>query len=567
MPRLRKFLHGCFAYAAFLYFLASVLIVKGFLDRLILHPQHFADQRPASLHFLAILLAASSMLVRAAPLILTVTNGMAWWTSKTGKPSARRWAITASASILFTGALLVFAAIFAQQHGFGAHRNAHGHPNGFFLLADIHLFVGLAGLFEFSRRNFPTKAVTDATPVPIGGDGTSKALDALVLVIQLGGVAAGMSLYMNWSRSHHLPIVRGYLSLLQVAFILLAVTVIHESAHALTGLLLGMKLRAFIIGPLQWRNSGGRWSFNFRLGQFLAVSGAAGLVPTNPEQGRWIEIATIAAGSISNLLSGAVAAGLALSAQGRTYEPLWEFFALFATISFVTFAVNLIPFRPDSLYSEGARIYQILRGGPLADYHRTLAIVASTRITPLRPRDFDIKAIQRASAHFTRGPKALRLHLLAAEYYFDCRRYPESSAALAEAERMYSDCDADFPAETCAAVVMNVIQPQPDTDVARRWWRRIESNAPSQLNPGYWLAKCAIHSSDSDAPAAHEAWTFADAILQKLPSVGIHEFDRDCCCALKRLLDGPSGVSSDSDRQNLAAQLGHLELQPTLGTE
>ena len=567
MPKFRRFLHGCFGYAAFLYFLASVLTIKGFFKGLLAYPLNRIVHPTLSLNLLAIGVASLSLLVRATPIILTVANGMAWWTSKAGKRSARRWAIAASASILFTSILLMFAAVYAQQHGFGARGRAHGNPNAFFLLVDVHLFVGLAGLVEFLRRDPQAKIATGASSAPVSGDGTSKALDALALVVQLGGVATGMSLYMSWSRSHHLPIVRGYLSLLQIAIILIAVTVIHESAHAFTGSLLGMKLRAFVIGPLQWRNSEGGWNFKFRPGQFLAVSGAAGLVPTDPEQSRWIEIATIAAGPLSNLLSGSVAVAFALSAQGRPYEQLWEFFALFATISFVIFAVNLIPFRPDSLYSDGARIYQILRGGPLADYHRILAIVSSTFVTPLRPRDFDIKAIQRASAHFTSGPKALRLRLLAAEYFFDRNCYLESSTALAEAENTSPESGTDFPAETYAAVVVSFIQPRPDVDAARRWWNRIESKAPSRLNAGYWLAKCAFHSAENDAPAAREAWTTAHAILQKLPSVGIHEFDRDCCGALKKLLDTPPSASPDNACRQPAEQLRQLELLPTTGTE
>jgi hypothetical protein len=522
-----------------------------------IHQPHF------SATLLAIALVALSVLVRTMPVILTVSNGMAWWTFKTGKPSARRWAITASASILFTSLLLLIAGIYALQHG--AHLNAHGRLNGFFLLVDIHLFVGLAGLVEFARRD--TEAKIAVTPAPINGDGTSKALDALVLVVQLGGVAAGMSFYMGWSRSHHLPIVRGYLSLLQVAVVLLAVTVIHESAHALTGTLLGMKLRAFIIGPLQWRNSEGRWNFKFRPGQFLAVSGAAGLVPTNPNQSRWIEIATIAAGPISNLLSGAVGAAVAFFAQRKPYASLWEFFALFATISLVTFAANLIPFRPESLYSDGARIYQIFRGGPLADYHRTLALVSSTFVTPLRPRDFDIDAIRRASAYFTGGATALRLRLLAAEYYFDRGDFAESSSALADAGAVYQESASDVPTELCAAVVMSGIHSLQDGDAVRRWWTRAESHAPPKSNAGYWLAKCAIDCSENDLTSAQEAWTAADAILQKLPSVGVNEFRRDCCGMMRKLLNGRTPARSDDACPQDAACLHQLELLPTPAIE
>lgn len=557
MPKLRKFLYGCFGYATFLYFLASVLTVKGFVHSLFTGPLNRIHHQP-SLRMLAIVLAALSQLVRATPVILTVVNGMAWWTFKTGRPSARRWALTASASIVLASVLLLVAAIRMQRYG------AHGHPNGLFLLVNVHLFVGLAGFVEFAKLDPRNKTFLKAGPPRISGDGTNKVFDALALIVQLGGVAVGMSLYMGWSRSHHLAIVRGYLSLLQVAIVLLVVTVIHESAHALTGLALGMRLRAFIIGPFQWRNADDRWNFKFLPGQFMAVSGAAGLVPARPDQSRWIEIATIAAGPLSNLLSGAIAVEVALYAQGKPYEPLWEFFALFATISLVTFAANLIPFRPDSLYSDGARIYQILRGGPLADYHKTVAILCSTLVTPLRPKDYDIHAIQRASAHFTSGPRALRLRFLAARHYFDQSRYAESSVALAEAERIYyREPDSDIPAEICSAVVISVLLPNRDADAARRWWRRLGSQTPEQLNPDYWLAKCAFHWAEHDPAAAREAWNTGQAYLEKLPGSGSCNYDRDCYVRMQEVLAAAPGEASAEAGEAVGAQLPSIEALPT----
>jgi len=541
MPRLRTFLHGCFAYATFLYFLASVLIVKEIFRSSLAHPFHRIAHKPLSLSLFPLLLWALGILFRMMPVILTVTSGMAWWTLKAGKASGRVWAIAASTSILLASIALLVAGVYIQKHG------EHGHPNGLFLLVDAHLFVGLAGVVEFAGRNTQDKIVTGPSAARISGDGTSKALDALALVIQLGGVAAGMSLYMSWSRSHHLHVVHGYLSLIQVAIILVAVTVIHESAHAFTGLLLGMKLCAFVIGPLQWRHTEGRWHFRFRPRQFLAVSGAAGLVPTNPNQSRWIEIATIAAGPLSNLFFGAISMAVALSAQGRPYESLWEFFALFATISFVIFVVNLIPFRPDSLYSDGARIYQILRGGPLADYHRILSVVASTLVTPIRSRDYDIRAIERASASFTSGPRALRLRLLAARHYFDCGSYLESSRALAAAERIDHEASSNIAAEIYAAVVMNVLSCG-DSGAAHQWWNKLESTKPAKLDAEYWLAKCAVHWTENDANAANEAWNTGYADLQKHPEVGAYNFVRDCFSMMKGLLGNSPIVSSIRDQ-------------------
>ena len=66
-----------------------------------------------------------------------------------------------------------------------------------------------------------------------------------------------------------------------VALVGLLLVALHEFGHSFVGLLLGMKLRAFVVGPFQWRIREGKWEFRFEPRQILATSGATGIVPTS----------------------------------------------------------------------------------------------------------------------------------------------------------------------------------------------------------------------------------------------------------------------------------------------
>ena len=153
------------------------------------------------------------------------------------------------------------------------------------------------------------------------------------------------------------------------------------------------------------------------------------LVPTDSNQPQRREIAVIAAGPITELLFGLAALGLLLTAQGRAYEVLWGFLSVVVTICMIGFVGNLIPLNPEGLYSDGAKIYQLLKGGAWANFHRVMTLAASSTVTPLRPRDYDIDAIKRAEQLFTQGIHGILLRLLSSSYYLDCGKLDEARRA------------------------------------------------------------------------------------------------------------------------------------------
>ena len=534
MLKFRRVLRTLFGYAALVYLLAGIPLIPVLIKSFSLDQEAAASGRTFT--------ATESLLLLSKFIFLSATvigaiSGVAWWTLKTGRRGARVWAIAASVTFLLASAFLAISDSFLNRHG------ATGHPPLFFEIQAVQMFIGFGGLFAFGWKQSQADMVAPAPPPRIPGDGTHKLVDALALILQVGGTIWLMNLYSRWGYEQRLPFARGAESLIQWVVVILAAVFIHESAHALFGIALGMRLRAFFIGPFQFRVHEGRWKFDFRPTQILAFSGAAGLIPVNPDQSRWDEVAMIAAGPLSNLITGAVAAAMAYSALDHVWWPFWEYFALFATVSLVGGIVNLIPFRPESLYSDGARILQLFRHSPAADFQRVVKSVHSTLVSPRRPRDYDIATMERAAAYFTRGHDGLLLRIWAASCLFDRRNLAGASAALAEAERVYRESASDIPPFLHTGFIIKGINLGRDRDYIRKWWQSMVAKKPTDLDQDYWLAKSAFHWAEGDLPAAREAWNTGQVYLAKLPDQGTYNYDRDCYRKIKEILDHRSTES------------------------
>lgn len=465
--------------------------------------------------------------------------GMAWWTVKQNKPSARNWAIVASIISCLIGLGLSVSELLLMQRV--QTRGLHIPPGGlleFGILNLAFLGVGVAGLIAFSRHDAKSEPAFPKKAPRIAGDGTSSVFDFIAIGLGIIGYLVGQNLWYRWALKHHLPLVRGgmYWPIL-LAAILLDV-LLHEIGHASIGLLLGMKLRAFIVGPFQFRVRDGRWRFKFLPTKILSGGGAAALVSGDPSQPQWCEICMIAAGPIFSLMTGLAASVLTQSVVGTEYEKDWQFLALLSTFGFVSFAVNLLPLRPEANYSDGARIYQLLSGGPWVDLHRALAIPASSTVTSLRPRNYDIGAIEKASAWLTTGHRAFLLRLFAVSYLFDSGRQADALLPLAEAERIYHESASDIPAELHTSLVFDTAFLRRDPVAARKWWDLMEAKKPTHLGVDYWLAKSALCWIEGRIDEANLAWTKGAALADKLPSAGCYEFDRSRYIELNKEIVG-----------------------------
>jgi hypothetical protein len=448
-------------------------------------------------------------------------------------PSARVWAILAGGFNLFFAGLLVFIAwIFPHS----------GPLRGVWQMAIVLLVMGALTVAAFWQWNADAEKQAAAKPEKIVGDGTHPLLDKLVWVIGVGGFVAGMEGWWHWARAIHLPQSTGLGYWPEVIIAELAMVLVHELGHALTGTALGMRLRAFIVGPFQWRVREGRWTFKFRLVDFLATGGSTAVVPTDPHQSRKREIWMIAAGPAASCLAGLLAMAALLSAPGHAWAGEWRLLALFTTFSLAAAAVNLLPFHTRSSYSDGAQICQLLSGGPWGDYHQALAIVGSSTVTPLRPRDFDIPAMERAAAVMQRGVRAAHLRLLEFCCYLDRGQLREASQAINNAEAVALASESEIPSEFYSDFVFGKAFVQRDAEGARTWWERLEAKKPTRFNADYWLARAASLWMEGKMTEAKQAWEKGNAAAQRLPRAGAYDAERDKFAMLRHELDAERRV-------------------------
>ncbi len=369
--------------------------------------------------------------------------------------------------------------------------------------------LGIAGLVAFWRRT-DSASTSAARPAVrrIAGDGTSKPLDMLALLVGISSALVGFNWYMRWGYRHgleHASFVNWWLLFIVASLI---ATTAHELGHASIGIAVGMKVRMFQVGPFRWRIRDGRWRFDFVLAQIFKFGGATAVVPLNPRQERWRDNLMLAAGPAGSLFIGLVALGMMVTAPNSAYERYWEVFALIALFGLCSVLFNLVPQRPEALYTDGARIYQLLGGGPWSDLHRILAAVLATTVTPLRSRDLDIEQIRRTEAHFSSSVPGISLKLIASSYYMDTGDLATADRYVAEAEAIYQQQDLlkQITPEMCILLTYRVAVLRRDAAAARAWWERAAAQKIAHRGFDFWLAKSALGWIEGHLDDADQDW-------------------------------------------------------------
>ena len=442
---------------------------------------------------------------------------------RAGKRSGRFWGIAACALHMVS----IVPAI-PDISRFGWH--------GLWILPAFGAFGILIFLFVYKLAD-PNKKPFDGTPVQ--GDGTSKLLNRIAKYGGFISGAAAVTWWTPWTFRNHIPSY-GLFFYIEFLVLIFVVVVTHELGHAGMGLSLGMKLRAFHAGPLQWRLREGKWSFAFKPTAIFAQEGAVGVVPTDAMQPVWCDILMIAAGPAVNLLLATVTLALVLTSASDDPVQLHGMTALFGAISLTTGLFNLVPFQTQNNYSDGAKIRQLLSGGPFADLHRALSVVTSSLVSPLRPRDYDMQAIARASHVIQDGRSALLLRLHATSHYLDRGRNEEAALALAEAEAIYHRSATDISGELHTAFIYRVAYLRRDVVGTREWWDRMDAKKPTRLNADYWLAHSVLHWMEGRLDVANDSWLKGFAMAQQLPVAGAYDFDRYLYCLLRNAMHEPA---------------------------
>lgn len=479
-------------------------------------------------------------LATAAPIMIVgivfATFCVAFW-RKT--PSARRWGMVAGgANALFAAMFLLVVRVTVRSQGNGA-----GWMRSGVLWADIGMLaVGLATMAAFWHRTAEAAKKAAAGPAKNAGDGTHPLVDKLVWVVCLAALVAGMEGWWRWSRAVQLPQAGWLPTLIDGVMAGLAMVLVHDLGHILMGKAVGMRVRAFVVGPWQWREREGRWRFYFRPKDVLATGGATALVPTDPRQPKGRLMAMIAAGPAASLVTGLLALGFLLAAPGHAWAGEWALLALFATFSLTAAVMHLAPFRTRTGYSDGALLVQLLSGGAWGDYQRAVGMAGAMTLTAMRPRDLDILGMDRAAGGIRKGVRAVRLRLMEFGYYVDSGQMREASRALNEAQEAALGSEDQMPAEFDAEFVFGKALVQRDAEGTRAWWERLEAKQGAPRNANYWLARAASLWMEGKTTEAKEAWERGNVLAQRLPAAGAYEAARDRYAMLRRELDADRRV-------------------------
>ncbi|HET7346223.1 MAG TPA: M50 family metallopeptidase [Acidobacteriaceae bacterium] len=446
-------------------------------------------------------------------------------------PTAKAWTLAVASVNVATPFLLSW--LLSQYGDASAQSIVNGVKFTFLLFV-----LGVLGFAAFWNWNRSSDKLQDVRPARVAGDGTHPTVDKLFWILVFAGYFAGMHWWGRWAHTAGLPSQSVIPSYIGVFIAELAVVLVHEAGHALSGMAMGMKVWAFVVGPFQWRIVGDRWTFTFRPAQFFATGGSTAVVPTDPHQPLSRDIPMILAGPLASLAGGLAGFWMVVRAPGHAWASWWELLAMFTTISLLAFVGNLVPFQTGTAhYSDGAQIYQILSSGPWRDFHRVLRVAGATQVTNLRPRDYDIAAIERSASVIGSGVRGFMLRLLAHSYYVDSGQPGAASLAIEQAESVYEECAEKLPAEGHYSLVTDAALQRRDAARARLSWDRAEAKKPGLLNGDYWMARSALAWIEGDLDEARSAWAKADEYLRGMPHTGAYEFDRDCLAALKKTID------------------------------
>jgi Zn-dependent protease len=390
--------------------------------------------------------------------------------------------------------------------------------------------AGILGLFLFRRQeNVDRVAAKGVKPTRTRGDGTSTSMDVIANLALFAGFLLAGSYWASWAIHEKLPDDGSMLArLLLIEAAMLITTVAHESGHALAAILVKMKVRRFVVGPLEGSFRGGSWQLKFRPAGFLGTPGGVGVVPSTMTRLRTRHAIVAAAGPVASLIVGLAAMSAALASKGHFWESCWMLAAYTSTFSLLAFAFNLIPMRPESAYSDGARIYQLLSGSPWADVHLALSMGSCTLASPMRPRDCDIEVLERAATFLSRGLEGLLLRVQAQAYFHDCGLIPKAIKALEGAEAVYDESVGDMRADLHKSFVFANAFLKRDAVRARQWWDRMEAKGSATEDAEYWFSRSALLLAEGSLNEAEAALNVSAEMMRELPRVGAYDYERDC---------------------------------------
>lgn len=171
-------------------------------------------------------------------------------------------------------------------------------------------------------------------------------------------------------------------------FSLRALTLVHETGHALAGLAAGMWLFAFGVGP--WRGQrgqrgGGGWRF-WRAKRVKGLGGFVLMLPRDGETSPSTRSVYLLGGPCANIVLAMACGWAGYPLDTDTVAGL--VLMLVAAISALIGVVNLIPFQVLGWSSDGRQLWALWRGLPEAYVTEHLFRLGGLSMVGVRPRDW-----------------------------------------------------------------------------------------------------------------------------------------------------------------------------------
>lgn len=360
-----------------------------------------------------------------------------------------------------------------------------------------------------------------------------------------GAVAMGAG-YWLFSRGGLLPATSAELSSLGVAlafvgFMLLipVVLVVHEGGHLLGGRLVRFRFHLFVVGPLMVvrTTEGIRARLNTNLSLY---GGLAASVPTAFHDLNRRMAVMVAGGPAASLMSGAVAIATYLAVGLHTVVPegavpvAWlgsQGVLMFGGASLGIGLITLVPATTSGFFTDGARLWRLLRDHPTAERDTAATMVGLLGLTQ-RPRDWDANLVATASAgedgslFDVEGRRLAYLHALDTGRLEAAREWLQK--ALDRIIHYPPSMRSLLPAE--AAFVEGAIRQ--DGAAAERWLDHVADR--TFLDDSTWLRAQAAAAYANDRPV-HDLLDGARSTLAASTAPGIAEAERDWIDQLARL--------------------------------
>lgn len=183
----------------------------------------------------------------------------------------------------------------------------------------------------------------------------------------------------------------------------LLVLLVHELGHLLAGRLVGFRAFLLIVGPMRLERQASGWSLQLNKSLGLA-GGLAGSAPMDSKDLRRRTAIMVAGGPLASFCFAALA-GLALLGfdawPPNPHIPFGDALLVFPLVTFVITstligAMTLVPMQTMGMLSDGARLIQLLRDGPLAERDAAIMAIIGHSLSGVRPRDWDPQLLQAA---------------------------------------------------------------------------------------------------------------------------------------------------------------------------